>query len=100
MGPNIPPIVTQIYPGLQGKVFSFLFGGVWWGVHLQHMEVPRLKVELELQLPGYIIATAMPDLNHICELHHSSQQCQVLNPLREARDRTLVLMDTNQICYC
>ena len=28
-------------------------------LHLSHMEVPRLGVELELQLPAYITATAM-----------------------------------------
>ena len=31
--------------------------------------------------------------------NHSSQQCQNLNPLREARDRTWVLMDTSRICF-
>ena len=29
------------------------------------MEVPRLRVKLELQLPAYTTATAMPDLNRI-----------------------------------
>ena len=29
------------------NVFFFL------GPHLQHMEVPRLRIELELQLPAY-----------------------------------------------
>ena len=28
----------------------------------------------------------------------SSQQCQILNPLSRARDRTCVLMDTSQVC--
>ena len=31
------------------------------GLHLWHMEDPRLGVELELQLPAYATATAMPD---------------------------------------
>ena len=31
------------------------------GPHLQLMEVPRLGVELELQLAAYDTATAMPD---------------------------------------
>uniref|UniRef100_A0A8D0PDY6 Odorant binding protein 2B n=1 Tax=Sus scrofa TaxID=9823 RepID=A0A8D0PDY6_PIG len=51
-------------------------------------------VQLELQLPAYATATAMPDPSHICNLHHSSRQCQILNPLSEARDRTHVLLDT------
>ena len=33
------------------------------GPHLWHMEVPRLGVDMELQLPAYTTATAMPDSN-------------------------------------
>ena len=62
------------------KIFSFFF----LGPHLQHMEVPKLGVESELQLP----ATATPDLSCVCDLHHSSWQCRILNPLSEAMDRT------------
>ena len=46
--------------------FSFL------GPHLQHMQVPRLGVELELQLLAYTIGTTMPD--PICNLHCISPQ--------------------------
>ena len=52
------------------------------------MEVPMLGVESELQLLAYATATAMPDLSHVCNLHHSSRQRQILKPLSEARDRT------------
>ena len=45
-------------------------------------------------------ATATSDPSHICELHHSSQQCQILHSLSEARDRTGIFMDTNQDHYC
>ena len=38
-------------------------------------------------------ATATWDPSLICDLYHSSQQCQILNPLSEARDQTLILMD-------
>ena len=38
-------------------IFFFCF----LGLHLQHMEVPRLGVKLELQLPAYTTATAMQD---------------------------------------
>ena len=34
-------------------------------LHLWHMEVPRLGIELELQLPAYTTATATPDPSHI-----------------------------------
>ena len=58
------------------------------------MEVPRLGVELELQLLAYTTATAMPDLSHIFNLCHILQQRQILNPLSEAVDPTCILMDT------
>ena len=63
------------------------------------MEVPRLGVELELQLLTYATATAMWDLSHVCDLHHSSWQHRILYPLSKARDRTLILMDTSWICH-
>ena len=56
------------------------------GPHLQHTQVPRLGVKLELQ--AYTRATATPDLSDVCDLHHSSRQQQILNPLSEARDQT------------
>ena len=56
-------------------IFFFL------GPHTWNMEVPRLGVELELQLTGYIAVTATQDLNHIFDLYHSSQQRSILNPL-------------------
>ena len=63
------------------------------------MEVPRLGVEQELQLLAYDTATVMQDPSCICDLHHSSWQCRILNPLSEARDQTCVLMDASQICF-
>ena len=63
------------------------------------MEVPRLGIESELQLPAYTTATATQYLSHVCDLHHSSQQCQILNPLSKARDQTRVLMDTSRVRY-
>ena len=63
------------------------------------MEVSRIGVELELQLPAYTTAAAMQDSSLVCDLHHSSRQHQILNPLSEARDRTCILMDTNQIRF-
>ena len=61
------------------------------------MEVPRLGVESDLQLPAYTKATATLDLSHVCNLHHSSQQHQILNPLSKARDRTRILMDPSRV---
>ena len=43
-------------------------------------------------------AIATGDPSRIYDLHPSSQQRWILNPLSEARDQTLVLMDTSQVC--
>ena len=64
---------------------SYLF--FFLGPQLQHMEVPSLGVELEVQLPAYVTATAVPGPSCVFDLHHSSQQCRIINPLREARDQ-------------
>ena len=61
------------------------------------MEVPRVGIKSEIWLPAYTIATAMQDLSCVCNLHHSSRQRQICNPLSEARDRTHNLMISSWI---
>ena len=61
-------------------------------------EVPRLVVKSELRLPASATATAMLDLNSICNLHHSSHH-QISNSLGEARDQTHIFMDTSQVFF-
>ena len=63
------------------------------------MEVPGLGGESELHLLAYTTATALPDPGRNCDLHHSSRQRWILNPLSEARDHTRVLVDTSRVCY-
>ena len=58
------------------------------------MEVPRIGVELELQLPASTTAIAVRDPSSICDLRYSSQICWILTLLSEARDQTYILMDT------
>ena len=73
---------------------------VFLGLHLQHVEVPRLGVKSELQMLAIATATAMQDLSRVCDLHHSSWPCWILNPLSEVRDGTLILVDTSWVCFC
>ena len=67
---------------LQGAFFVAVF----LGLHLQHMEIPKLGIELELQLLAYAPAMATWDPSHIFDLYRSSWQCWMLNPLNEAGD--------------
>ena len=69
--------VSQKYPAL---FFFFFF--VFIGPHPRHIEVSRLGVELELQLPKlptYTTATTMWDLSCVFDLYHSSRQRWILN---------------------
>ena len=66
---------------------------------MRHMEVPRLGVELELQLLAYATATATWDRSRVCNLHHSSRQQRIPDPLSEAGDGTRILMDTSWIHF-
>ena len=50
-------------------LFKFYFIFVFWGLHLRHMQVPRLGVTLELQLPVCMTAIATPDPSLVCEAH-------------------------------
>ena len=71
--------------------FFFLFRATlvahWWF---------QLRVQSELELP----ATATRDLSRVCGLHHSSQQCRILNPLSETRDRICNLIVPSWIRFC
>ena len=48
-------------------VFPFLF--CFLGPHLWHMDIPRLGVKLELELPAYAAAIATRDPSRVCDLH-------------------------------
>ena len=55
---------------------------------------------IEPQRPADATATTTQDPSHVCDLHHTSQQCQILNPLSKAGDQTCVLVDTSLVHYC
>ena len=73
-------------------LFCFL-GPLPW-----HIEAPRLGVESELQLPAY--TTGYAGSKRVCDLHHSSWQRWILDPLSEARDGTHSLVVSSRICFC
>ena len=57
------------------SMIIYLFIFVFLPPHPWHMEVPRLGIEWELQLPATATVTATRDPSCICNIHHSSQQC-------------------------
>ena len=60
--------VLEKNASLHSQILLFFFcflGPHWW-----HMEVPRLGVEQELQLPSYATVTATPDPRGVGALHH------------------------------
>ena len=63
------------------------------------MEAPRLGVELGAVSLAYTTATETQDLSRFCNLHQSSWQHQILNPLSKARDGTRILVDPSRLCY-
>ena len=64
--PRPPPLPTPARPldeHFQPLFFIYLFilSFVFLGSHPQHMEIPRLGVQSELQVLAYTTVTAMPD---------------------------------------
>ena len=80
-------------------IYLFILSFTFLGPHPRPMEVPRPGVQLELWLLAYTTATATPDLSLVCNLHHSSRQCQIPNPLSETRYWTHNLMVPGQIRF-
>ena len=74
---------------------AIIFLLFYLGPHLWHMEVPRLGVKSELQLPAYATAAATWDPSRVCDLPHS----WILNPLSKAWNQTRALMYTSWVCY-
>ena len=84
----------------------FLFSSLFFLVFYHYRAAPTAYGGSQARGPiGAVAAslhstTAMPDSSHVCDLHYSSWQCRILNPLSEARDRTCVYVGTSQLCFC
>ena len=94
--PSVCLFWENVYSDLPVLLFFFFF----LGPQLWHMEFPRLGGQIGTAAAGLATATATWDLSHVCDLHHSSWQHRILNPLSETRDWTCILMDPSQVCYC
>ena len=66
------------------------------------MEVPssQAKARIGATAAGLHHSHSNSESEQFCELHHSSRQCRILNPLNKARDQTCILMGISQVCFC
>ena len=78
-------------------LFTHSLMSIWVTSTSWSLEVPRLRVQSELWPLAYARATATQDPSRVCNLHHSSQQRWIINPLSKARDRTRNLMVPSRI---
>ena len=93
---------THIREGISfiHSTFFFFFFFCFLGPLQQHMEIPRLGLQLELQLLAYATAAGTSDPSHVCNRHHGSWQCRIINPLSKARDPTHNFMVPSWIHFC
>ena len=62
--------------GSYGPVFRWVESLLEREGIMQNMEVPRLGVKSELQLPAHATATATPVPSHVCNLHYMFLICK------------------------
>ena len=79
--------------------YAFFFFFPFFRVAPWHMEVSRLGVKSELQRPASTTAIARQDLSRIGNLHSTSRQHGILNPMSKGRDGTPNLMVTSGIHF-
>ena len=80
---NIYRILVKGFPQSSYLPFLFFLFFFFLGWLLGHMEIPRLGIQSELQLPAYTTVTATWDLSCVCSLHCSLWQHRILNPVSE-----------------
>ena len=96
---NTVPKTWFIFNFIHLFTYLFIYLICFLGPHAEHMELPRLGIELELQPLASTTATATRDLSHVWDLHHSSRQRRILNPRSEARDGTRILTDPSCVRF-
>ena len=90
-----PPLMKLCLFHQTGDFFSssFFFNG-----HSYTILSSQAKGRIRAEAAGLFHSHSNTDPSCICNLHHSSQQGQILNPLSEARDRThILMMRTSQV---
>ena len=84
---------AYIHVYIYTHIYTYIYVCVFLGVHLQHMEVPRLGLNWSCSCQ----LTPQPEQHQIWDA--APQQHCILNPLSGARDRTHIPMDIRWVCY-
>ena len=78
-------------------LFVFVFFAISWAAPVAYRGSQARGPIRAVAAGLHTTATATLDPSRIFDLHHSSRQCQILNPLSKARDRTRNLLVPSQI---
>ena len=78
-------------------VFSFL--SFFFSFQGQTLSIWRFPGQGSIGATAASLHTATQDLSHVCDLHHSSPQHPIFNPLSKARNQTCNLMAPNKIRF-
>ena len=91
-------------PCMLGQLTLFLhvvkqisYGFSFFRPHLWHMKVPRLRSNQSCNCWPRPQSRPCQIQAKVCDLGHSSRQCQIFNLLGEAREQTHILMDTSWV---
>ena len=84
------PLATGEVDNFHRFLFFFLFRAAQAG--------SQARGRIRAAAATCITDTATWGLRCTCDLHHSSGQHQILNPLSEAREGTCILMDPSRVC--
>ena len=82
----IPPFsFTETYTETKKMHFFFCLFAISWATPTAYGG-SQARGLIGAVPPAYTRATATQDLSRVCDLHHSSRQRQIINPLSKARD--------------
>ena len=85
--------------GLTQKTGLFLFTFLLFRAALTTSGSSQARGQIGAAAAGLCRSCSNWDLSCICDLHHNSWKCRILNPLNGTLDWTLLLMVTSQIRF-
>ena len=97
---NIFPYVYFPFVGVyKGLWLIFFFFFAFFRAALAAHGSSQARCRIRATAAGLYHSHSMQDQSHVYNLHHSSWQRQIPDPLSKASDQTHILMDTSQIHF-